>query len=256
MGRKLVRRRGFDIAIVECLAAANRSRSLFHGFELLVTETYGIASNSPSPSSPSSRPSGPGSVSLGGLLSRLAGGSQDAVAQIYDRCSGRLYRRLRQRYGYVGGPDPDDLLHDAFVLFLQQDRSVIERLVDRAASVGDGAVERYLWDLACGMASNRRRSPWARRRSALGEVERAGPDPGGERVSLARDSLAQLEDCLRGGRERIFLYFRLRFADGLTPTEIAQATGWSQKATYKLKQRLDEAVRGCAEALGLASGTS
>jgi len=39
--------------------------------------------------------------------------------------------------------------------------------------------------------------------------------------------------------------------DNLTPEEIAQSTGWSRKATYKLKQTLNSEVQTCAEALGL-----
>ena len=70
-------------------------------------------------------------------------------------------------------------------------------------------------------------------------------------VGQPSDLLKQLDRCLRAQRARIYLYYRLRYYEGLTPEEIARATGWSRKATYKLRQALNEAVRTCARELGI-----
>lgn len=187
-------------------------------------------------------------------LRELLAGDRNAAAWLYDTFAPGLYRRLRQRYERPGGPDPGDLLHDAFVLFLQREGKVLRDFVERHPDDDGAAValERRLWDLACGVAANRRRAAWVRRVFALPVLAAIDPGAGAERGAVARDSLARLDDCLRENPERVYLYYKLRFFDGLTPEEIAGATGWSRKATYKLKDVLNQAVRRCVERLGLA----
>ena len=63
--------------------------------------------------------------------------------------------------------------------------------------------------------------------------------------------VGQLDECLSESGERLYLYYKLRYRDGLTPQQVSRAAGWSMKATYKLKQKLNEAVERCAELLGI-----
>ncbi|MEM1183001.1 MAG: hypothetical protein AAGM22_31960, partial [Acidobacteriota bacterium] len=83
--------------------------------------------------------------------------------------------------------------------------------------------------------------------------DEADERPTAEQEALDRDRLERLADCIERANARVFLYFSLRFRDGLAPEEIVTVTGWSKKATYKLKQRLNDAVEVCAEALGWRS---
>lgn len=185
------------------------------------------------------------------LRAAIAGDSA-AVAWLWDTFAGRLYRRLKRRYGGPGGLEIDDLLQDAFVFYLQHDARLLRRFLERAEDGEPSAegLERYLWDLACGLASNRRRS---RRRGEPEPLppEPVSPSPGAEHSLIERDRLRRMLECLEKSGSRLFLYFELRFEEGLTPREIAQATGWSMKATYKLRQALDQAVADCGRALGL-----
>jgi len=182
------------------------------------------------------------------LLVRIVDGDPEASAWLFDRFAPRLLRRLAMRYREL---DAEELLQDAFLLCFRDDAAIVRRALERLApeETTEPAIEQYLWDQACGLAANRRRSlsrrgplvPFEERRGA------GGVDP--ERTSLARDTLGKLARCLGDGRPRVYLYFKLRYVDGLEPVEISQATGWSRKATYKLKESLNEAVRSCAERL-------
>lgn len=188
-------------------------------------------------------------------LSGLVTGDRAGAAWLYDTFADRLFRRLRQRYAYPGGLDPEDLLHDAYVFFFQHDYRVLRSFMERVPRPRQTAarLERYLWDLACGVAANRRRSA---RSSPLVEAEaadRPSPSPGAERSLVERDRLVRLDACLEGKGERLYLYYKLRFRDGLAPEEIARITGWSRKSTYKLKQTLNQAVEACADELQLAA---
>jgi len=187
-------------------------------------------------------------------LRRLVSGDREAAAWLYDAFAPGLYRRLRQRYGRSGGPDPDDLLQDSFVFFFQNGAKVLRDFLERTPEDGraPAALERHLWDLACGVASNRRRSAWGRNVVLLEKVSATSPAAGADRAALARDSLARLDDCLQGSSARVYLYYKLRYFDGLSPEEISTAAGWSRKASYKLKEMLNEALRKCSELLGLS----
>ncbi len=189
------------------------------------------------------------------LAERLAAGDPAAVAWLYDHAAPDLYQRLRRRYGYPGGPDAADLLQETFLLCLRDGARLLRVF---AAGQPPGApalppLQRYLWDLACGLAANARRSVWSRRVQPMPAAPLAAAEPPAERSAVARDALERLDGCLAGRGGRLYLYFKLRYVDGLTPDEIAAGTGWSKKATYKLKQALNEAVEHCLSRLGLTA---
>lgn len=183
----------------------------------------------------------------------IAAGDSVAAAWLFDAFASPLYRRLRRRYGYLGSTEVDDLLQDTFLQALRGRGRVLLRWLERQpAQPDEPALERYLWDLACGLATNRRR---AASRSNVVSIETATPlaeGPRAERALLGRDVLAKLDACLKESNARTYLYYQLRYVDGLTPDEIAQTTGWSKKSTYKRKQILDEAVERCADRIGIA----
>lgn len=197
---------------------------------------------------------------VGERLERLVDGDRAAAAWLYDTYAPLLARRLQGRYGGRPGIDVDDLLHDAFVFYFQNRARVLRDFLAsrRPDEITSSRLERRLWDLACGLASNRRRAAKVRegtRALAEGEAERLSDGAVGERRAVDRDGLERLDACLRGADRRAALYYRLRFADGYTPREIAQMTGWTMKVTYGLRQRLDAVLRDCLERLGLSRTT-
>lgn len=188
-------------------------------------------------------------------LRRILTGDESAAAWLYDLFAPPLFRRLAQRYGGADRGAIEDLVQEAFLALWRNDCRLIGELVRRGPAVDRRDVERLLWDQACGVASNRRRSLKRWRPATLDETspELAAPaGEGGEERTIRRELLALLDDCLRKAGARLYLYLKLRHRDGLTPEEIAAATGWSRKATYKLKQALDAALAKCAEALRIA----
>jgi DNA-directed RNA polymerase specialized sigma24 family protein len=190
------------------------------------------------------------------LAERLAAGDREAVAWLYDHAAPDLYRRLSRRYGYPGGPDAADLLQDTFLLCLRDEARLLRNFIDGqpAGSPALPSLQRYLWDLACGVAANVRRSVWSRRVQALPETAPLADKTEVERSAVTRQALQRIDGCLRQQGERTYLYFKLRYVDGLAPEEIAVGTGWSKKATYKLRQSLNEAVERCLDRLGLRPG--
>jgi DNA-directed RNA polymerase specialized sigma24 family protein len=189
------------------------------------------------------------------LAERLASGDREAVAWLYDHAAPDLYRRLSRRYGYPGGPDAADLLQDTFLLCLRDEARLLRGfLADQPAGAPAlTSLQRYLWDLACGVAANARRSVWSRRVQPMPETPLADPAEV-ERSAVTRQALQRIDGCLKQQGERTYLYFKLRYVDGLAPEEISAGTGWSKKATYKLRQSLNEAVERCLERLGLRAG--
>jgi len=186
-------------------------------------------------------------------VQQLAAGEEEARRWLHATFAPRLLRRLRGRYARHRDLDVEELLQDAFLFFYQQAARTFTRFLDEvpAEARSEARLDGYLWDLACGIASNRLRA--ARRHpvspAPLGED---APDPQDtERRALHRDLLGRLAICLKRAGSRAFLYYKLRFVDGYTPDEIAQATGWSRKATYKLRFVLDGAIERCAQRLGL-----
>lgn len=182
-------------------------------------------------------------------LEHIQDGDTDSAAWLYDTFAPRLARRLGSRYPDLS-TELEDLVHDAFILFLRPEGELVRTFLDRYP-VTRSSLERRLWDLACGLASNRRRSFRRRKVVALDDRDRTAPDPTAERATIDRDQLRRLDACLRKANPRVYLYFKLRFRDGLSPEEIADVTGWSRKATYKLKQALNLEVERCAGELGL-----
>lgn len=190
------------------------------------------------------------------IAERLDAGDPETLAWLYDNVAPELYQRLLRRYGYPGGPDAADVLQETFLLCLRDRARLLRGFVAGQPAVSPAlpALRRYLWDLACGVAANVRRSVWSRRALRMPESEPAAQEPPVERSALARDALQRLDGCLGQQGERLYLYFKLRYVDGLTPEEVAAGTGWSRKATYKLRQALNEAVQGCLDLLDLRAG--
>jgi len=191
------------------------------------------------------------------IAERLNAGDPVALAWLYDNVAPDLYQRLLRRYGYPGAPDAADVLQETYLLCLRDEARLLRGFLagQPAASPALPALRRYLWDLACGVASNVRRSVWSRRVRGLPEdADPAAGEPPVERAAVARDALRQLDGCLGQQGERLYLYFKLRYVDGLTPEEVAVGTGWSKKATYKLRQALNEAVQRCLDLLKLRAG--
>ncbi len=187
-------------------------------------------------------------------ISRILAGDRAAVAWLYDTFAPRLLRRLGLRFGTIRGLDAEDLLQDTFIYVLSQDARVLERFRDRHAGAEPEKqdLEHCLGTAACGIASNRRRSIQRHPAAQLDDREHS-PETGGESPALARDALERLGECLFRSGDRLRLYFQLRYLDGHKPAEIAHLTGWSMRATYKLKQALDAALEGCVEELELSS---
>ena len=186
-------------------------------------------------------------------LVRLVAGEDDARQWLHATFGPRLSRRLRGRYASFGKLDSEELFQDTFLFFYQHAPRTFSRFLSEVplSERTEARLDAYLWDLACGIASNRLRS--ARRRPPLSPVPVEGTvDPvDAERLTLDRDLLGKLKTCLKRAGSRSFLYYKLRFVDGFTPEEIAQATGWSRKITYKLRLVLDGAIDRCARRLGL-----
>jgi len=72
-----------------------------------------------------------------------------------------------------------------------------------------------------------------------------------EEEAIDRDLLRQLDACILSNDPRAHLYYKLRYRDGLSPQEIVQMIGWTQRTTYRLRQTLDKVIRQCAEKLGV-----
>ncbi len=190
---------------------------------------------------------------IGARLERVVAGDADAKRWMFDAFAPRLLRRLKRRYGRFSGIDPEDLLHDTYVACFDHRSHALVQLLEQVApaELSEARLESHLWGMACGIASNRRRA--IRRKREIDPAEQPPlperPDP--EREQVERDAVAGLRGCLKRAGSRVYLYFKLRFVDGLTPSEIVRVTRWSRKATYKLKLTLNEAVERCAARLGL-----
>ena len=185
------------------------------------------------------------------IVERASIGDRQAQGLFFDEFAPQLLRRLQGRYGSSPDLDTDDLLQDCFTFLLRSDGQALRRFLKalpphkRTRPV----VAAYLWDTACGIASNRRRS--ARRfRNAMVRHE-PQTTKNLEQHSLAMDTIQRLSQCLRGAGSQVFLYFVLRYVEGLTPREVAEATGWPIDVTYRLKTSLGSALQDCKERLGL-----
>lgn len=185
-------------------------------------------------------------------LSRALVGDAEAVGWLYDQFAPQLSRKLERRFGPVPGLESADLLHDTFVYLLADEGRVLKRFLERPTEATEAAFAQFVWSAACGIASNRRRSLARHPTDSLDARQRTLATDDGEGATAARDVLDRLARCLLRRGDRSYLYYQLRYRDGLTPTEVARVTGWSQRATYKLKQALDRAVDRCLEEMGLS----
>lgn len=192
-----------------------------------------------------------GPRSIRAEIERILEGDREAIAWLYDAYAPRLLRRLGQRFGEGLGVDAGDLLHDTFVYLLNHHGRVLRRYRDTSEELTEASLGRFLWSCACGIASNRRRSVVRHPASDFDDHQEHPSAPQVEGPAIARDLLERLARCVWGQGDRAYLYFQLRYRGGLTPSEVAAATGWSQRSTYKQKQRLDRALELCLEKLGL-----
>lgn len=184
---------------------------------------------------------------------RQALGGEVGVSWLYDSFSGRLFRRLGQRYRHLSTADREDVVQETFVAVLRQERRLLSLFLARVPEpLSEAALERFLWDQACGVASNRRKSSWRRLVPFVEGFDLPG-EGRGEQEQIDRDLLRQLDACLRAGDTRAYLYYKLRYREGLAPDEISRMVGWTRRTTYRMRQTLEEVVRRCAARLGLGN---
>ena len=190
---------------------------------------------------------------LSQMLVKVIAGEPEAGAWLYDTFAPRLYRLLYQRYGPDGVFDPDDLVQDAFIFFLQNQGKVLRDFLDQypESDHTESGLLRRLWELTRGVVANKRRYLKTHGFSSFPELLDVASTENLEQDAIRRELIIRLDACLKKKKTRIYLYYKLRYHDGLTPQEIVQVTGWSQKAVYKLKDHLNEAVRHCAQKMGL-----
>ncbi|MEM1178111.1 MAG: hypothetical protein AAGM22_07200 [Acidobacteriota bacterium] len=188
-------------------------------------------------------------------IQRIAGGDASASTWFYDTFAATLHRRLLQRYRFFSEEQVEDLVHDTFVLFLRRGAQVLKQFAERdSEALSERTLERYLWDRACGLAVNRRRSAGHTKVVSI-EPWDQGKGASEESAAISRDALAKLDRCLRGAATQVYLYYKLRYWDGLSPNEISRTTGWPQKKTYRTRQELNSAVVRCLRRLGLKDST-
>ncbi len=154
------------------------------------------------------------------LVESLRSGDPDAPARFFD-AYGRYVERLLVR---VLGPDPDveDLLHDVFAEAL----GTIDRLRDPARL--KGWLTRMTVFIARGMLRRRRRQGWL---SFLPEEE-LPPNPSSSTPPETRDLLVRVFAVLHRLRPNHRIAFSLRYIEGMTLPEAAEASGVSL-ATFK-----------------------
>ncbi|MEM7247444.1 MAG: hypothetical protein AAF533_19065 [Acidobacteriota bacterium] len=168
-------------------------------------------------------------------------------AWLYDSFAGPLFRRLRRRYGAHPAVDVEEVLHDLFVQLYERDDGLLRRFLDQtpAHEQTPERLETALWDAACGIASNQRRRFKTRRLEALEAPDELRDDLDAEQVLSDRDLLAKLDACAREHGDTLYLYLKLRFADGHAPREIATLTGWPIEQVYRLRDELRPVIEGC-----------
>ncbi|ANM29624.1 hypothetical protein ABI59_08600 [Acidobacteria bacterium Mor1] len=173
-------------------------------------------------------------------------GDSEARDWMYREFHSALHRRLAGRYGRWKRLEIDDLVQDLFVLLFQNDAQALRRFVEGVPSKDQtsGRLAGYLWDAACGIMANRRRSY-----ERAPQFEEATPDVATaedlETRAHGRALIARLETELRRSETRVYLYYRLRCVEGLTPREISHVTGWTREETYALRGKFREFVQAC-----------
>ncbi|MFN7967124.1 MAG: sigma-70 family RNA polymerase sigma factor [Acidobacteriota bacterium] len=197
-------------------------------------------------------------VNIPEQLKRIAAGDSAAKAWLYDTYASGLLRKLEARYGAYE-LDARDLLQDAYLSFFQHDGRALSRFLDRHSAEQQtlDQLRIYLWDIACGVASNRLRDRRTRRRylpEADHDLSFEAAEDSPEREFVRRDQMRRFIDCVAESGEQARLYFALRFVDGLTADEIAQVTGWPLPQVYRLRAKLGTAAEECANRLQMDRG--
>jgi len=175
-------------------------------------------------------------------VERAAAGHPKARAWLVETCYGYVLKRVTKRYGrYL---DPEDVTQQVFLCLLKPEATVLKKylLVTPVAQQREATLRRYLWDQACGVASNLRRGRSRRRDFPVAREEyerREDPRVRVEEEIVNRDLLKR---CFRWVREngghRDVTYLNLRYRLGYRPIEIAGATGWSLDETYRRREKL------------------
>ncbi|MEM6793088.1 MAG: hypothetical protein AAF725_03860 [Acidobacteriota bacterium] len=181
-------------------------------------------------------------------------GRQEDAAWLYDSFAERLFRRLGSRYRDLTAEEIEDLVHECYVLLFREDGRVLRQFLERHPGLGPSAeqLERYLWDRACGLAVNLRRRTSRRLESGREPNPSLAAGSDEERGQLDRDALEQLGKCLQESGSKVYLYYQLRYWEGLTPAEIETVTGWRRDRVYRLRDALKRGLKACLERLGLA----
>lgn len=154
------------------------------------------------------------------LVESLRSGDPGAAAQFFD-AYGRYVERLLVR---VLGPDPDveDMLHDVFAEALGN----IDKLREPARL--KGWLTRMTVFIARGMLRRRRRHGWL----SFVPDEELPPHPSPSTPPEARDLLLRVFAVLQRLRPNHRIAFSLRYIEGMTLPEAADASGVSL-ATFK-----------------------
>jgi len=161
-------------------------------------------------------------------MQALRVGHPGAVAVFYDRHAAHVHRTL-----YVAlGPDADlpDLLQEVFI-----------RALDHITSLRDGTrVESWLTTIAVFVARAQIRSPARQSRWRLSSPEHTSPRSLEQPSLEARQALREIYDVLDHMPANERLAFVLRFVDGITLPDAAEAC---QTSLATLKRRLARAER-------------
>lgn len=186
-------------------------------------------------------------------LRRIIAGDREAALWLYDTFAPRLFRRLDRRYARPAGLDPNDLLRDAFVFFLQNDARVLATFLRRHAGREHSAavLERYLWAQACSVVQVHPRLRSSRETTPISELEEApgSPAPGHDLLSAAQRQ--RLDRCLHYADAQLYLDYKLRYSDGLSGEQAAKVAGWSVEEAAARHEALRATALRCVERLGI-----
>ena len=135
------------------------------------------------------------------IAERLAAGDAGTIAWLYDNIAPDLYRRLRGVTNIRAAPMPPTCCRRPSCSACATARACCASgsRICRAGAPALPSLQGYLWDLACGVAANVRRSVWSRRAQPMPETAVAA-EPPIERSAIARQALRQSRRLPRGSR--------------------------------------------------------